>query len=69
MSIADHVAFLQAATNTVRSLNMGSVYWPGLRAGDTDSLTTLTGSGADLSLLRNNRSGLDRIAWGWGNRK
>lgn len=65
----NYVAYLQAMTDTLRALDMGSVYWPGLRTGDTYSLTTLTGTGTDLSLLLNNRSGLDRIAWGWGNRK
>lgn len=65
----NYVAYLQAMTDTLRALDMGSVYWPGLRTGDTYSLTTLTGTGTDLSLHLNNRSGLDRIAWGWGNRK
>ena len=62
----NYIAFLQAATDTVRSLHMGSIYWPGLRTGDTYSLTTLTGTGTELSLTVNNRSGLDRLGWGWG---
>ncbi len=48
---------------------MGSVYWPGLRTGDAYSLTTLKGIGTSLSLIVNNRTGLDRLAWGWSNRR
>ncbi|XVS61239.1 hypothetical protein ACQPYE_23360 [Actinosynnema sp. CA-299493] len=38
------VAYLQAATDTLRLLGMGSVYRPGLRTGDSYSLTTLNGT-------------------------
>lgn len=65
----NYVAFLQAATDTVRKLNMGSVYWPGLRTGDTYSLTTLHGTGTALTLSVNNRTGLSRLTFGWGNQK
>jgi len=41
---------------------MGSVYWPGLRTGDTYSLATLQGTGTDLSLTE----GVSFIEWGWG---
>ena len=45
---------------------MGSVYWPGLRTGDTYSMETLHGSGTDLTLTTNNPSGADRLSYGWG---
>jgi hypothetical protein len=60
------IAYLQAATDTLRSLRMGSVYWPGLRTGDSYSLTTLSGSGANLTLNVTNPSGADRLRWAWG---
>jgi hypothetical protein len=61
------IAYLQADSDTVRSLGMGSIYWPGLRNGDTYSMTTLVGSGTNLSLSINNASGAARLAWAWGN--
>ncbi|MGC9538349.1 glycoside hydrolase family 5 protein [Streptomyces sp. UG1] len=59
------IAYIQAATDTIRELGLGSVYWPGLRNGDTYSLTTLQGTGTDLTLKVNNQSGLDRLHWAW----
>ena len=65
----NYVAYLQAATDTVRNLRMGAVYWPGLRTGDTYSLTTLHGTGTALTLSVNNQSGLSRVTHGWGKHK
>ena len=62
----NYIAFLQAATDTVRSLHMGSVYWPGLRTGDTYSLTSAVPDNGRPVLTVNNVSGLDRVHWGWG---
>ncbi len=62
---SSEVAYIQAATDTIRELGLGSVYWPGLRNGDTYSLTTLQGTGTNLSLTVNNQSGLDRLHWAW----
>ncbi|MFJ7149149.1 cellulase family glycosylhydrolase [Streptomyces sp. NPDC100445] len=59
------VRYLRADTDTVRSLGMGSVYWPGLRTGDTYSMEALHGSGTALSLTTNNASGADRLRHGW----
>ena len=60
------VAYIQAVTDTERSLGMGSVYWPGLRDGDAYSLTYYSDSADDLPLVLNNQSMLDRIKYGWG---
>jgi endoglucanase len=60
------VAFMQADTDTFRALHMGSVYWPGLRTGDTYTMENLTGSGTRLSLETTNATGADRLEWGWG---
>lgn len=62
---SNEVAYIQAATDIIRELGLGSVYWPGLRNGDTYSLTTLQGTGTRLSLKVNNQSGLDRLHWAW----
>ena len=55
-------AYLAATTDLTRSRQMGIVYWPGLRAGDSYSLTRQSGSG----LAVNNATGLAQIRWGWG---
>jgi hypothetical protein len=41
---------------------MGVVYWPGLRSGDSYSITRQSGSG----LAVNNSSGVAQLRWGWG---
>ncbi|MFU8852821.1 RICIN domain-containing protein [Micromonospora sp. SL1-18] len=61
-----YVAYIQADSDTLRLLGMGSVYWPGLRNGDSYSLTTLGGSGTNLTLTNNNASGVSRLQWAWG---
>ncbi|OIR03439.1 cellulase (glycosyl hydrolase family 5) [mine drainage metagenome] len=58
---AVQVAYLQGMTNQMHDRNIGSVYWPGLRAGDSFSLLTLKGN----SVFVNNISGLARIQYGW----
>ena len=60
------VAYLQAATDTVRRLHMGAIYWPGLRTGDTYSMETLSGTGTYLRLTTNNPSGAALLRWAWG---
>jgi endoglucanase len=61
-----YIAFVQADTDTIRALHMGSVYWPGLRIGDTYSMETLNGSGTALTLTNNNASGVSRLEWSYG---
>lgn len=62
----NYVNFLRASTDLVRNLGMGSIYWPGLRTGDSYRLTSLVGTGTDLSLTVTNQSALDRLTWAWG---
>ena len=45
---------------------MGSVYWPGLRNGDSYSMETLHGSGTALTLTNNNASGVSRLKHSYG---
>ncbi|PSL44305.1 ricin-type beta-trefoil lectin protein [Chitinophaga niastensis] len=57
------IAYFQGITNRVLSRSIGSVYWPGLRTGDSYSLLTLNGT----TLTTNNASGLSRLQYAWGN--
>lgn len=58
--------YLRGASSKLRSLGMGSVYWPGLRDGDWYSLTRRSGSGSSIRLSLVNASGLDRLHYAWG---
>ncbi|GGB20670.1 cellulase family glycosylhydrolase [Puia dinghuensis] len=57
------VAYLQGLTNALRARTMGSVYWPGLRIGDSYSMLSLSGT----TLATNSTSGLARLQYAWGN--
>jgi hypothetical protein len=59
-------AYVRGISSELRALGMGSVYWPGLRDGDWYSMTTRTGSGADIRLSVPNQSGLARLQYAWG---
>ncbi|MER7835970.1 RICIN domain-containing protein [Streptomyces sp. NPDC096040] len=70
-------SYFYAITDTVRSLGIGSVLWTGVKEGTQTqgpgpcdnascAITSLTGSGTNLSLSVTNQSGLDRLRWGWG---
>jgi endoglucanase len=59
------ICFMQGVCNQCRNTGMGSCYWPGLRDGDSYSLTTLNYSNYSLSV--NNASGVSEVKWGWGN--
>ncbi|MBT2676828.1 RICIN domain-containing protein [Streptomyces sp. ISL-14] len=58
--------YLRGVSSQLRSLGMGSVYWPGLRDGDWYSLTSRSGSGANIQLSLVNPSGLARLQYSWG---
>jgi hypothetical protein len=60
------IAYMQAVTSQIRTSGMGSCYWPGLRNGDWYSITTLKGTGSNLSLSVNSTSGLALIKSAWG---
>ncbi|WP_432932854.1 ricin-type beta-trefoil lectin domain protein [Microbispora sp. CA-135349] len=73
----NNVSYFYALTDTVRSLGMGSLLWTGVKqANQTQgpgpcfnascAITSLNGSGTNLSLTITNQSGLDRLQWGWG---
>ncbi|MFD0578590.1 RICIN domain-containing protein [Dactylosporangium darangshiense] len=58
--------YIRGVSGKLRSLGVGSVYWPGLRDGDWYSLTTRTGSGSGIRLTLANASGLTRLQYAWG---
>ena len=55
-------AYIQGLTNEVRTLGMGSVYWPGVRNGDSYAMESLSGT----TLTNTNASGLSRLKFAWG---
>ena len=58
--------YVRGVSSKLRSLGVGSVYWPGLRDGDWYSLARKTGTGANINLTLVNPSGLGRIQYAWG---
>jgi hypothetical protein len=58
--------YIRGVSSELRSLGMGSVYWPGLRDGDWYSLTSKSGSGSGIKLSLTNASGLTRLQYAWG---
>jgi hypothetical protein len=72
-SSENFVRYLRAVTDTARSLDMGSTYWPalggkytGTSGYDWYSMYAASGSGTDINLTIRNPSGADRIRYGWG---
>ena len=66
----NEILYMRGITDEFNALGVGSVYWPGLRAGDFYSLTTITGAqqngnGSSIFLNLNSSSGLDRFRHGW----
>lgn len=57
-----YTAYFAATTDLARSRKMGIVYWPGLRSGDSYSITRQSGSG----LAVNNASAVRQLRHGWG---
>jgi hypothetical protein len=62
----NQLSYVTTMADYLRSAGMGSCYWPGLRNGDGYSMTSLSTSGATLTLSVVNMSGLDRLHWAWG---
>jgi hypothetical protein len=58
-------AYIRGISNQLRTWNMGSFYWPGLRDGDWYSMTIKSGAGANITLSIPNKSGLERLQYAW----
>nr|MDT0657389.1 RICIN domain-containing protein [Micromonospora sp. DSM 115978] len=71
-STNNFVRYFRAVTDSMRSLNMGSVYWPAVGGKiseygyDRYSMFVLQGSGTNLSVSIRNATGADRLRHGWG---
>jgi len=61
-SNGQYQSFVAAVIDTARSDGFGTVYWAGLKSGDSYSMESHSGSG----LANNNASGVTQIRWGWG---
>jgi endoglucanase len=63
-----YIAYMYGVTDGIRDYSMGAVYWPGLRDGDSYSVETRVQNRGnnDITLSVTNKSGLDRIQYGWG---
>jgi Ricin-type beta-trefoil lectin domain/Cellulase (glycosyl hydrolase family 5) len=71
-------SFFYGITDTLRNEGIGSILWTGVKEATQTvgpgpcenascAVTSLNGSGTNLSLTVTNQSGLDRVQWGWGN--
>jgi hypothetical protein len=71
------LSYLYAITDTARSQGIGTLLWTGVKETNQTAgpgpcenascaITSLNGSGTNLSLSLTNSSGLDRLQWGWG---
>jgi len=58
-------SYVRAVSDSMHNAGMGSCYWPGLRNGDSYSMTTLSSSGSPLTLTVTSASGLGRLQWAW----
>jgi len=58
-------AYIRGISQQLRDWKMGSFYWPGLRDGDWYSMTTRSGTGANIALTVSNPSGLARMQYSW----
>ncbi|MCR8557767.1 RICIN domain-containing protein [Mucilaginibacter sp. BJC16-A38] len=60
------IASILGLTNEVRALGMGSVYWPGIRTGDSYAIQSLGGTAASPTVIVTNASGISRLKYAWG---
>ena len=58
-------SYVLGVSNVMHDAGMGSCYWPGLRNGDSYSMTRLSTGGSPLTLTVTNASGLARLHWAW----
>jgi hypothetical protein len=62
-STNNEVCYMQGITNYARAKGMGITYWPGLRDGDSYSITRRN---SDYSLAVVNADGVNQLKWGYG---
>ena len=64
----NEICYIRGISNQLRAWGAGSCYWPGLRDGDSYSMTTKSGIGTGINLTLNNSSGLYRLKYAWGDK-
>ncbi|MDJ1480897.1 cellulase family glycosylhydrolase [Cytophagaceae bacterium YF14B1] len=62
----NEIAYIVATSDVCRNDGIASVYWPGLRDGDSYSLLTRGGSGTNITISTVSPSGVFRLRYGWG---
>ena len=62
----NEIAYMIASSNVFRNDKVASIYWPGLRDGDSYSLFSREGTGTSITLKIINQSGINRLRYGWG---
>lgn len=62
----NEIAYIVSTSDVCRTDKVASVYWPGLRDGDSYSLQSRGGSGTNITLSTVNASGVFRLRYGWG---
>lgn len=62
----NEIAYIVATSDVCRGDKIASVYWPGLRDGDSYSMLTRGGSGTNITISTVNASGVFRLRYGWG---
>ncbi len=62
----NEIAYITATSEVCKNDKIASVYWPGLRDGDSYSLLSRSGSGTNITLSTVNSSGVFRLRYGWG---
>jgi hypothetical protein len=60
------VSYIRGIAAEARALQLGTVYWPGVRPGDTYRLQNINVSGTSISLSTTNSSGRDQLRYSWG---
>ncbi|WP_173085844.1 RICIN domain-containing protein [Phytohabitans rumicis] len=60
------VSFIRGVAAEARSLQLGTVYWPGVRIADPYRLQEVSGSGTNLTVSTTNASGRDQLRYSWG---
>jgi endoglucanase len=60
------VSFIRGVAAQARILQLGTVYWPGVRPNDHYRLQEIGGSGTNLTLSTTNASGRDQLRYSWG---
>mgnify|MGYP003623106169 CR=1 FL=1 len=60
------ISYVQADTDLMRSMHLGSVYWQAFNNYDIAGVEALHGSGTALTLTNNNASGVSRIKHSYG---